>query len=84
MSRQKSADGIVVAAHGDEGRNMQERRDAEVSSDEGDAGRMTEMSEDCRRVTGRTRESKDRERQASVAMEGDNSSKVSDVMQEVV
>jgi hypothetical protein len=42
------------------------------------------MSEDCRRVTGRTRESKDRERQASVAMEGDNSSKVSDVMQEVV
>jgi len=52
--------------------------------DEGDAGRMTEMSKDYRRVTGRTCESKDRERQTSVAAEGNNSSKVSDVMQEVV
>ena len=42
------------------------------------------MSEDYRRVTGRTRESKDRERQRSVATGGNNSSKVSEVMQEVV
>jgi RNA-directed DNA polymerase len=45
---------------------------------------MTEMSEDYRRVTGRTCESKDRERQASVATERNSSSKGSDVMQEVV
>ena len=45
---------------------------------------MTEMSEDYRRVTGRTRESRDRERQTSVATEGNSSSKVSDVVQEVM
>lgn len=45
---------------------------------------MTEMSEDYRRVTGGTCESKDRERQTSVATKENNSSKVSDVMQEVV
>jgi RNA-directed DNA polymerase len=45
---------------------------------------MTEMSEDYRRVTGRTCESKDRARQTSVATEGNSFSKVSDVMQEVV
>lgn len=45
---------------------------------------MTEKSEDYRMVTGRTCESKDRERQTSVATEGNISSKVSDVMQEVV
>jgi hypothetical protein len=45
---------------------------------------MTEMSEDYRRVTGRTCESKDRERQTSVATEGNNSSKVTDVMKEVM
>jgi len=45
---------------------------------------MTEMSEDYRRVAGRTCESKDSERQAAVATEGNNSSRVSDVMQEVV
>lgn len=45
---------------------------------------MTEMSEDYRRVTGRTCESKDRERQTSVATEGNSSSKVTEVMQEVV
>lgn len=42
------------------------------------------MSEGYRRVTGRTCESKDRERQTAVATEGNSSSKVSDVMQEVV
>jgi len=45
---------------------------------------MTEMSEDYRRVMGRTCESKDSERQMSVATEGNNSSRVSDVMQKVV
>lgn len=42
------------------------------------------MSEDYPRVTGGTCESKDRERQALVATEGNTSSKVSDVMREVV
>jgi len=42
------------------------------------------MSEGYRRVTGRTCESKDRERQTSGTTEGNSSSKVSDVMQEVV
>jgi len=45
---------------------------------------MTEKSEDYRRVTGGTCEDRDRERQATVATEGNSSSKVSDVMQEVV
>jgi hypothetical protein len=45
---------------------------------------MTEMSEDYQRVTGRTCESKDRERQTSVATEGNSSSKVTDVIREVM
>jgi RNA-directed DNA polymerase len=45
---------------------------------------MTEMSKEYPRVAGGTCESRDRERQAAVAAEGNNSSEVSDVMQEVV
>ena len=45
---------------------------------------MTEMSKDYPKVAGGTCESRDRERQAAVAKEGNNSSKVTDVMQEVV
>jgi RNA-directed DNA polymerase len=45
---------------------------------------MTEMSKDSPKVAGGTCENRDRERQAAVATEGNNSSKVSDVMQEVV
>lgn len=63
---------------------MQGRRDAEVSLQEGDAGRMTEMSEDYPKATGGTCKDRDRERQATVATEGNASSGASDVMQEVV
>ena len=42
------------------------------------------MSKDYPKVAGGTCESRDRERQAAVAKEGNNSSKVTDVMQEVV
>ena len=45
---------------------------------------MTEMSKDSPKVAGGTCENRDRERQAAVATEGNNSSKVSDAMQEVV
>jgi RNA-directed DNA polymerase len=42
------------------------------------------MSKDSPKVAGRTCKSRGRERQAAVATEGNNSSKVADVMQEVV
>jgi len=45
---------------------------------------MTEMSKDYPKVAGGTCESRDRERQTAVAKEEKNSSKVTDVMQEVV
>lgn len=45
---------------------------------------MTEMSKDYPKAAGGTCENRDRERQTAVATEGNNSSKVSDVMQEVV
>ncbi len=66
---QKSAEGIVVAAHGDEGPNMKGRRGAETSMDEADADRRAEMPEDSRKVAGGTREKKERERQAFTAVE---------------
>lgn len=45
---------------------------------------MTEMSKDSPMAAGGTCESRDRERQTAVAKEGSNSSKATDVMQEVV
>jgi len=46
---QKSAEGIVVAAHSDEGPNMEGRMGTKTSKDEGDALRKAEMPEDSRR-----------------------------------
>ena len=48
-SMQKSAEGIVVAAHSDEGPNMEGRMGTKTSKDEGDALRKAEMPEDSRR-----------------------------------
>jgi len=55
MSMQKSAEGILVAAHSDEGPNMAGRRGTETSMDEGDAHKKAEMPEDSRKVAGGTR-----------------------------
>ena len=62
MSMQKSAEGIVVAAHSDEGPNLEGRRDAETSMDEGDAQRKAEKPDDSRNVAGGTRKDTARER----------------------
>lgn len=69
MSVQKSAEGIVVAAHGDEGPNMEGRRGTETSMDEGDAHRKAEKPEDSRKAADGIRENTARERQASAAAE---------------
>jgi len=70
MSMQKSAEGVVAAAHGSESLNMEGRRGAETSMDEGDAQRKAEMPEDSRKAVPTNRD-KDtaRERQPSAAAE---------------
>ena len=55
MSMQKSAEGILVVAHSDEGPNMEGRRGAETLMDEADAHRKAERPEDSRKVAGGTR-----------------------------
>ncbi len=59
---QRSAEGILIAAHSDEGPNMEGQRSAEISMDERDATRMAEMPEDSRMVEGRTRKNTARDR----------------------
>jgi len=54
----------------DEGPNMEDRRGAELSMDEGDADRMAEMLEDSRKAAGGTRRGMERERQASTVGKG--------------
>lgn len=66
---QKSAEGILVAAHSDEGPNMEGRRDAETSMDERDAQKKAEKPEDSRKAAGGTRENTARERQTFAAAE---------------
>jgi RNA-directed DNA polymerase len=84
MSVQKSAEGIVVAAHSDEGPNMEGRMGAEVSMDEGDAKRMAEMPKDSRRVAGGTRKSTERERQVSAAAEEHTQPEATKLLEEVL
>jgi RNA-directed DNA polymerase len=84
MSVQKSAEGIVVAAHSNEGPNMEGRMGAETSMDEGDAQRMAEMPKDSRRVAGGTRQSTERERQASAAAEENAHPEATKLLEEVL
>jgi len=63
----KSAEGVIVAAHGDEGPNVKDRKAAGASADEGGAGRMVKRPEDSRKVPGQTRRSTERKRQTSAA-----------------
>lgn len=56
MSRQKSAEAIVVAAYGDEGPNGLNRTDAEHSMPERDADKKAVMPEHTRRIGGGTAE----------------------------
>ena len=81
---QKSAEGVVVAAHGDEGPNMEGRRDAETSMDEGDARRKAEMPEDSRKVAGGTRKNTARERQTSAAAEENAQPETTKLLEEVL
>lgn len=84
MSMQKSAEGIVVAAHGDKGPNMEGRRGAEISMDEGDAQRKAEKPEDSRKVAGGTRKNTARERQASAAAEENAPPETTKLLEEVL
>jgi RNA-directed DNA polymerase len=84
MSAQKSAEGIVVAAHGDEGPNMEGRRGAETSMDETDAQRKAERPEDSRKVAGGTRKNTARERQASAAAEENAQPEATKLLEEVL
>ena len=81
---QKSAEGVVVAAHGDEGPNMEGRRYAETSMDEGDARRKAEMPEDSRKVAGGTRKNTARERQTSAAAEENAQPETTKLLEEVL
>lgn len=67
MGGQKSAEGIVVAAHGGEDPNMRSRKGTEFSMDEGDADRMAEMPEDPVREADGIRGCAPGERQAFTA-----------------
>ncbi len=66
---QKSAEGILVAAHSDEGPNMEGWMGSKTSMDEGDAQRKAEKPEDSRKAAGGTRKNTARERQAPAAAE---------------
>jgi RNA-directed DNA polymerase len=81
---QKSAEGIVVAAHSDEGPNMEGRRGTKTSMDEGDAPRKAEMPEDSRKVAGGTRKNTARERQASTAAEENAQPGTMNLLEEVL
>lgn len=84
MRRQKSAEGIVAAAHGGEGPNMKERRGTGTLRDEGGAGRRAEMPEDTRKVAGGTRETKGGERQASTAVKEYTQPEAEELIEKVV
>jgi RNA-directed DNA polymerase len=84
MSVQKSAEGIVAAAHGGKGPNMEGRMGAEVSTDEGDVQRMAEMPKDSRKVAGGTRKNTERERQASAAAEENTQPEATKLLEEVL
>lgn len=89
---QRSAEGIVVAAHGGEGPNVKGRKGTRSSRDEGGADRtfvslsrtMAERPEDSRRVAGGTRKRTERERQASPAEKGKTRPKAEDLLEEVL
>lgn len=84
MSMQKSAEGILVAAHSDEGPNMEGRRGAETSMDEGDAHKKAEMPENSRKVAGGIRKNTVRERQASAAAEENAHPETTKLLEEVL
>lgn len=81
---QKSAEGIVVAAHSDEGPNMEGRMGTKTSKDEGDAPRKAEMPEDSRKVVGGIRKNTVRERQASTAAEEHAQPEAMNLLEEVL
>lgn len=84
MNMQKSAEGIIVAAHSDEGLNMEGRRGAETSMDERDARRKAEMPEDSLKVAGGTRKNTARERQPSAAAEENTQPEATKLLEEVL
>jgi RNA-directed DNA polymerase len=84
MSMQKSAEGIVVAAHGGEGPNREGRRGAETSMDEGGAHRKAAMPENSRKVAGGTRKNMARKRQASAAAEEHAQPETTKLLEEVL
>jgi RNA-directed DNA polymerase len=81
---QKSAEGIVVAAHSDEGPNMEGRMGAETSMDGRDAPRKAEMPEGSRKVAGGTRKNTERERQTSTAAEENAQPEATKLLEEVL
>jgi retron-type reverse transcriptase len=84
MSRQKSAEAIVVAAYGDEGPNSLNRTDAEHSMPEGDADKKAAMPEHARRVGGGTAETRGGAHQAGAACEEHVGDQGSLTMEEVI
>ena len=84
MSLQKSAEGILVAAHSNEGPTKEGRRGAETSMDEADAQRKAENPEDSRKVAGGTRKHTARERQASAAAEENAQPEATNLLEEVL
>ncbi len=81
---QKSAEGIVVAAHGDEGPNMEGRRGTETSMNEGDAHKKAEMPEDSRKAADGIRKNTERERQTFAAAEENAQPETTKLLEEVL
>ncbi len=84
MGVQKSAEGIVVAAHGDEGPNMEGRRGTETSMNEGDAHKKAEMPEDSRKAADGIRKNTERERQTFAAAEENAQPETTKLLEEVL
>lgn len=84
MSRQKSAEGVVAAAHGSEGPNRKDGRGSRTSMDEAGADRKAEKPEFLGFATGGTREGAIRARQTSTAARGKTPPKATGLIERVV
>jgi len=84
MGGQKSAEGIVAAAHGGEGPNMEDRKGSKYFVGRRRRRQVVERPKDSRRVAGGTRERKGWERQASAVGTGNTRPKAEGILEEVL
>ena len=84
MNGQKSAEGIVAAAHGGEGPNMEGRKNALYLVGRRRRRQVVERPKDSRRVAGGTRERKGWERQASAVGTEEPRPKAEGLLEEVL